>query len=461
MDREEFVRAAFDAAGRARAAGAPINPIAAAAQAALESRFGASGLARDANNLFGIKKGGSWTGPVLALPTQEFDPARGQINVVAEFRKYDDWAACFGDYGAIIGRLPFYADAVAAKDDPEGFIRGLAPRDGEPGWATDPRYVAKVVALIDQWRGAMQSPAPPSGERHVVAGTLILNLRSAPSTTAPLVAPLPEGQVVIKVGEAADGQWWRVAAELAVGPVPGFVLRQFLAPAAAAATALPTAALPAVHLRENRADVTRAGTARAFPLGEPGRPERAGGSATSPAASLTAIVDWLDVERSARYSPEDGKTFCNIYAYDYCYLGKAYLPRVWWTDQALVALGAGGRVDPEFGRTLREMTANMLFDWLREHGADFGWRKAADAAALQDAANEGQVAVIAAQRSDLDRPGHICVVVPETGSQAARRGPAGVVVPLQSQAGAQNHRYFAEIWWQDPRFRGVSFWTHP
>jgi flagellar protein FlgJ len=250
MDRKEFILSAYAAARKAREGNAPINPIAAAAQAALESNYGASGLARDANNLFGIKKGGNWTGPVLSLPTHEVDPALGDVTVTAEFRKYGDWSECFRDYGAIIGRLSFYADAVAAKDDPAGFIRGLAARDGEPGWATDPNYVTKVTALIDQWRGVMEAsvpaPAPSAagaaaavpaaaapggtGERYVVA-VLALNLRATPAADGEIVTQLPGGQVVTKLGEEPGGEWWHVAADLALARATGFVRRQFLVPA--------------------------------------------------------------------------------------------------------------------------------------------------------------------------------------------------------------------------------------
>ena len=160
--REDFIHRALDAARRARREGALIVPEIAAAQAALESAYGRSRLARQANNLFGIKAGWSWRGEVLELPTREFDPEQGWLETVARWRKYPDWAACFADYGAIIARLPWFADAAdaARRNDARGFLRGLLARPGEPGWATDPDYEDKVLAIAEAW-GLLDSADAP------------------------------------------------------------------------------------------------------------------------------------------------------------------------------------------------------------------------------------------------------------------------------------------------------------
>lgn len=143
-----------------------------------------------------------------------------------------------------------------------------------------------------------------------------------------------------------------------------------------------------------------AGRGRAYPLGEAGRPARAGGDAASLAASVSAIVDYLDVATppicatSRRAAPP----YCNIYATDLAYLCGVYLPRVWWTDRALLQLREGAQVAVEYGRTVRELNANSLYDWLEDHGPAFGWRREVELTALQAAANAGQVCVIVARR---------------------------------------------------------------
>lgn len=152
MTREEFCIAALRAAQAARKAGAPINPGIAAAQAALETGFGKSRLCTEGNNLFGIKATKGWPGKRVSYQTREFDPKKGWYVTRAGFRAYDDWKACFQDYGALIGRLSWYRDAVRAKDDPRGFLEGLAAKPGkEPGWATDPEYVKKVWMIAKKW----------------------------------------------------------------------------------------------------------------------------------------------------------------------------------------------------------------------------------------------------------------------------------------------------------------------
>jgi hypothetical protein len=79
---------------------------------------------------------------------------------------------------------------------------------------------------------------------------------------------------------------------------------------------------------------------------------------------------------------------------------------------------------------------------------------------LQQAANLGQVCIIAAQRTNLNAPGHIVAVVPETAQHTASHTDSRVSVPLQSQAGATNFRYGGRIWWLGTQFRRFGFWIH-
>lgn len=215
----------------------------------------------------------------------------------------------------------------------------------------------------------------------------------------------------------------------------------------------PQLRLPEAHLRQDRLDITPASDrGRAFPIGDPARPR----------SDLEAIVAYLDVEASPRYRAGGGRTYCNVYACDYCSLAGVYLPRVWWTDDALGRIAAGERVGVSYGKTVRELSANALYDWLEKHGIEFGWSRAADLDRLQTAANEGRVAVIVAQRRDRRRSGHIAVVIPERLESPARRQGERVVLPLQSQAGRVNRSAStgASAWWEDDRFHARAFWTN-
>jgi hypothetical protein len=198
---------------------------------------------------------------------------------------------------------------------------------------------------------------------------------------------------------------------------------------------------PPVHLAENSPLSKRSlTTGRAYPLGELDRPHHTG---------LENILGYLDVETSARYQRTATNTFCNIYACDYCYLAGAYLPRVWWTPQAL----ATPTTQVKYGQTVAELNANSLYIWLRDFGPAFGWSRATSTEPLQNAANSGQVSVICAQRQQLDKSGHIALVVPASSITA---------VPLQSQAGRINYSSSRKPgrWWENPQFQAFGFWTH-
>ncbi len=225
--------------------------------------------------------------------------------------------------------------------------------------------------------------------------------------------------------------------------------------------------MPEAHLQGERADVTRARDGgRAYPLGETDRPARTARDAPGRAAALGKIVDYLGVAHPAhlRYQARAGMTFCNIYATDYAFLASAYLPRVWWTDTALRRLTLGETLEAVYGQTVRELNANALHDWLDEHGVAFGWVRELDLSLLQTAANAGEVCLIIAQRRDLNRSGHISVVVPEQGAHQARRSAEGEVLrPLESQAGTRNfaREVSASAWWASERFQSFAFWRHP
>lgn len=145
---QSFVVAAQEAVVCARATKPVFHPAVAVAQAILESNYGRSQLARDANNLLGIKAGKSWVGPVIELPTREWDGTK-YITVLAKWRKYLTYCECFVDYANIIDVLPWYADAKANADSIEKFLDGILA-NGEPGWATDPHYKAKILNIIDK-----------------------------------------------------------------------------------------------------------------------------------------------------------------------------------------------------------------------------------------------------------------------------------------------------------------------
>lgn len=338
----------------------------------------------------------------------------------------------------------------------------------------------RLCAIGDGWqrcvaRGAFGQFRPAgfdvlAGEgrpMRVSASTLNLRFVPTPNGNTP-IARLPHGTLVRVLGPSAPG-WVRVRVVLGGATFIGHVNEHFLEGVVVGPVAPPAPegppAIPAVHWRENNPFAARnLRGGMASPIGEPDRPGRnVNADPAQRALQLTVIGDWLQVERSARYARRDGKTFCNVYAADHCYLAGVYLPRVWWSGAAIARLAAGEPVQAALDDTVREMRADDLFRWLIDFGATFGWQRVADATALQAAANGGGVGIICADRESQGLPGHITVVVPENAGHAAQRDAAGNVdQPLQSQAGGVNKRYGSAgtNWWLGAEFVDHVFYVH-
>lgn len=216
-----------------------------------------------------------------------------------------------------------------------------------------------------------------------------------------------------------------------------------------------------VHLTNSK-PVTRDNVRWPYALNENGQPLRVLVSDTEKVSSIHDIIDWLDVEDARRYAKVKGKTFCNIYAYDYCYLCRAYIPRVWWKKSALKRIKNGEIVKPKYGVTVNELTANAIFDWFEKYGAIFSWHSTTDLTELQKAANQGKVCLIIAKRKIKGRSGHVVAVVPENEVFQAKRESGIVVQPVESQAGEFNHEYITKghQWWKKSKFSGFRFWIH-
>jgi hypothetical protein len=200
-------------------------------------------------------------------------------------------------------------------------------------------------------------------------------------------------------------------------------------------------------------------------LNEASQPGRAGTTPQELRDELGRIVDYLAVDKGShiRYQPRNRSTFCNIYAHDYCHLAGAYLPRVWWTPDAVEHLAQGNIVEPRLASTIDEQRANDLFRWLNAFGTRFGWRQTSTLTNLQTEVNAGAVGLIVARRKADGLSGHIVAVVPETDEHSAKRNRSGeVVAPLQSQAGSKNFRYGTGKlnWWKGENFADSAFWIH-
>ena len=154
-----FVQQHSAAAQRAEAeTGIPASFM--VSQAALETGWGRKEI-RHADgspsfNLFGIKAGAHWKGPVAEVTTTEYVNGR-PVKVTAKFRAYGSYAESFADYARLMKNSPRYAaatQAVAAQSRTASagdashaarFAHGLQ----KAGYATDPAYAEKLTRVIN------------------------------------------------------------------------------------------------------------------------------------------------------------------------------------------------------------------------------------------------------------------------------------------------------------------------
>ena len=129
------------------------------AQACLESGYGSTELAVNANNLFGMKcslSGNTWTSvwdgvSKYTKQTKEQDKNGNEYTVTADFRKYPDILTSIKDHscylnGAMNGSRKRYEGLSGEKD-----YRKAAELIKAGGYATDVAYVDKLCSLIERW----------------------------------------------------------------------------------------------------------------------------------------------------------------------------------------------------------------------------------------------------------------------------------------------------------------------
>lgn len=129
------------------------------AQFILESGYGKSELAQNANNVFGMKKslsgntwgGSAWDGiSVYTKKTQEYENG-AYVTVTADFRKYPSVEKSIADHSAYLlgakngSRLRY--DGLKGCTDYRKAARII--KDG--GYATSPDYVEKLCSIIERW----------------------------------------------------------------------------------------------------------------------------------------------------------------------------------------------------------------------------------------------------------------------------------------------------------------------
>ena len=130
------------------------------AQFILESGYGKSELAQNANNVFGMKKslsGNTWSGStwdgksIYTKKTQEQNADGSYETITADFRKYacvEDSIADHSAYllGAMNGSKKRYPGIAGMTD-----YKAVAKLIKDGGYATSLTYVEKLCNIIERW----------------------------------------------------------------------------------------------------------------------------------------------------------------------------------------------------------------------------------------------------------------------------------------------------------------------
>lgn len=116
------------------------------AQAALESSWGETLIARMANNIFGVKADAFWLGQTVDVPLIERVDGKWKT-VPAVWRKYESVDGGLFDHAEAIMTNPVYDKCFESRtcDD---FAWGLQ----RGGYSNDPQYADKLIRIIHSHR---------------------------------------------------------------------------------------------------------------------------------------------------------------------------------------------------------------------------------------------------------------------------------------------------------------------
>ncbi len=150
-------------------------------------------------------------------------------------------------------------------------------------------------------------------------------------------------------------------------------------------------------------------------------------------ANQTVVVTGqFDVEKDPRYAPGDGKTWCNIFTWDWSCAMGARIPH-WITS-------------PTTGAEI-ELNANALTFWLSAAGFDQGWREVRSSGSVLAEVNNGNVCV--ATFHNPAGHGHITPIVPD---------PKEIMV---CNVGAKNFQRGPIAKAYGRHMPNVRYWVHP
>ena len=198
------------------------------AQFILESGYGKSELAQNANNCFGMKKslsGNTWSGStwdgnsVYTKKTQEYE--NGQyVTITADFRKYPSVEKSIADHSAYLlgakngSKLRY--DGLKGCTDYKKAVQLI--KDG--GYATSPTYVESICNIIERWKLTQYDDAAPAEDKPAEVPFLVrvsisnLNIRKGAGTNYATIGKYTGKGVFtimeVKAGKGSTAGWGRL-----------------------------------------------------------------------------------------------------------------------------------------------------------------------------------------------------------------------------------------------------------
>lgn len=125
-----------------------VAPHLLAAQAALETAWGkrkiVDAAGNDSFNLFAVKAGKGWQGPVANVATTEFENGSA-VKKVQQFRVYGSYGEALDDYARLMKDNSRYEQVLNKGNDAKGFAGALQ----KGGYATDPDYAQKLERVVN------------------------------------------------------------------------------------------------------------------------------------------------------------------------------------------------------------------------------------------------------------------------------------------------------------------------
>lgn len=118
-------------------------------QAILESAWGNSTLAQEANNLFGIKADSNWLGGTITVKTKEVR-AEKEVTEEVSFRSYPSLTQGIMDYGQFFTSTPCLKQNYQKFRQSASYLQAVIELQ-KSGYATDPKYAEKLKSIIERY----------------------------------------------------------------------------------------------------------------------------------------------------------------------------------------------------------------------------------------------------------------------------------------------------------------------